>query len=139
MLDLNPMQMVARQALATPVLVQSAPAVFAQTPDPKRTSSHYQFISTARVVQALLEAGFQPTRAQQTRVRGGGSPDHAKHMIRFSIVKSALTLTDAVAELVLINSHNSTSSYSLRAGLYRPVCTFNFLCIVGHIETTLEL
>ncbi len=131
MLDLNPMQMVARQALATPALVQSAPAAFAETPDPNRTSQRYHFISTARVVQALLEAGFQPTRAQQTRVRGGGSPNHAKHMIRFSIVKSALTLTDAVAELVLINSHNSTASYSLRSGLYRPVCTNGLVTPIG--------
>jgi hypothetical protein len=58
MLDLNPMQMVARQALATPVLVQAAPAAFAETPDPNRTSQHYQFISTARVCRHSSRRAF---------------------------------------------------------------------------------
>lgn len=98
MLDLNPMRTVARQALLAPALTHSVPAAFAETPDTTRTSKHYQFISTARVVEALLEAGFQATRAQQTRVRSGGSPNHARHMIRFSFVKESLSMIDAVPE-----------------------------------------
>ena len=71
MLDMNPMRTVARRALLPEALTQSVPAAFAETPDANRTSRHYQFISTARVIQALLEAGFEPTRAQQTRVPVG--------------------------------------------------------------------
>ena len=100
-------------------------------PDVSRTSKHYQFISTARVIEALLEAGFEPTRAQQTKVRGGGSPDHAKHMIRFSYIKTSLSLIDAVPELILINSHDATSAYTLRAGLFRPVCTNGMVTQIG--------
>jgi hypothetical protein len=125
MLDMNPMRMVARRALLPAALTQSVPAAFAETPDVNRTSRHYQFISTARVIDALLEAGFEPTRAQQTRSHG--SPNHARHMIRFSYIKSELSLIDAVPELILINSHDATSAYTLRAGLFRPVCT-NGLC-----------
>ena len=50
MLDMNPMRMVARRALLPAALTQSVPAAFAQTPDVNRTSRHYQFISTARVI-----------------------------------------------------------------------------------------
>ena len=125
MLDTNPMQMVARRALLPTALTESVPAAFAETPDPSRTSPRYQFISTARVIDALLEAGFEPTRAQQTRSHS--SPRHARHMIRFSYVKQELSLIDAVPELILINAHDATSAYTLRAGLFRPLCT-NGLC-----------
>jgi hypothetical protein len=131
MLDFNPMRTVARRALLPEALTQSAPAAFAETPDVNRTSKHYQFISTARVISALLEAGFEPTRAQQTQVRTGGSPHHAKHMIRFSYIKSTLSLIDAVPELILINSHDATSAYTLRAGLFRPICTNGLVTQIG--------
>jgi hypothetical protein len=111
MLDMNPMRTVARRALLPSALTQSVPAAFAETPDVTRTSRHYQFISTARVIDALLEAGFEPTRAQQARSRSGSSASHARHMIRFSYVKNALSLIDAVPELILINSHDATSAY----------------------------
>src|SRR5208283_3821077 len=50
MLDMNPMRTVARRALLPSDLTQSVPAAFAETPDVTRTSRHYQFISTARVI-----------------------------------------------------------------------------------------
>jgi hypothetical protein len=126
MLDLNPMHTVARRALLPEAITQSAPAAFAETPDVNRTSKHYQFISTARVIAALLDAGFAPTRAQQTRVRGSGSPYHAKHMIRFSYIKNSLSMLDAIPELILINSHDATSGYLRRIlqchhGGYNPL------------------
>jgi len=131
MLDLNPMHTVSRRALLPEAITQSAPAAFAETPDVNRTSKHYQFISTARVITALREAGFEPTRAQQTRVRGSGSPRHTKHMIRFSYIKNSLTLIDAVPELILINSHDGTSAYTLMAGLFRPLCTNGLVTRIG--------
>jgi hypothetical protein len=129
MLDLNPMRTVARRALLPSALTESVPAAFAETPDVTRTSRHYQFISTAQVIDALLEAGFEPTRAQQTRSRS--SPKHARHMIRFSYVKNTLSLIDAVPELILINSHDATSAYTLRAGLFRPLCTNGLVSQIG--------
>ena len=131
MLDTNPMLTVARRALLPTALTEAAPAAFAQAPDARRTSRHYQFISTARVIDALLEAGFEPTRAQQTRSRVGSSANHARHMIRFSFIKNALSLIDAVPELILINSHDATSAYTLRAGLFRPVCTNGLVSQIG--------
>ena len=120
-----------RRALSVDALTASVPATFAEAADPLRTSKHYTFISTAQVVSALLEAGFEPTRAQQTRARNADASGHAKHMIRFSHTKESLTLVDAIPELVLINSHDGTSAYTLRAGLYRPICTNGLLAQIG--------
>jgi Domain of unknown function (DUF932) len=63
------------------------------------------------VIDTLLEAGFELTRAQQTRIRSGSSAHHARHMIRYSYVKNTLSLIDAVPELILITSHDATSAY----------------------------
>jgi hypothetical protein len=120
-----------RRVLSLEALGQDAPAAFAESADTRRTSRHYTFISTAQVVQALLEAGFVVTRAQQTRVRGSASPTHARHMIRFSQTREALTLTDVIPEVVLINAHDGTGAWTMRAGLYRPICTNGLLAQMG--------
>lgn len=123
-----------RRVLTLEALTEAAPAAFAQTADADRTSAKYTFISTAQVVQALLDAGFQPTRAQQTRVRGGGSPAHAKHMIRFSHTRESLTMIDVIPEVVLINAHDGTGAWTMRAGLYRPLCTNGLLASIGDFD-----
>lgn len=124
-------RLIDRRVLTLDALTQAAPAAFSHTADTDRTSAKYTFISTAQVVQALLEAGFQPTRAQQTQVRGGGSPTHAKHMIRFSHTRESLTLIDVIPEVVLINAHDGTGAWTMRAGLYRPLCTNGLLAAIG--------
>ena len=131
MLAMPEYRQIDRRALSVDALTASVPAAFAEAADPLRTSKHYTFISTAQVVSALLEAGFEPTRAQQTRARNADASGHAKHMIRFSHTKESLTLVDAIPELVLINSHDGTSAYTLRAGLYRPICTNGLLAQIG--------
>jgi hypothetical protein len=52
-------------------------------------------------------------------------------MIRFSHTRESITLVDAIPELVLINAHDGTSAYTLRAGLYRPLCTNGLLAQIG--------
>lgn len=131
MLELANYSNATARALTTEALIQAVPAAFAQTPDAARTSRHYTFISTAQVVQALLDAGFEATRAQQTKARNDSSMHYSKHMLRFSHTRDSLTLVDAIPEIVLINSHDGTSSYTLRAGLYRPVCTNGLLAQIG--------
>lgn len=131
MSELDAMITVAREALLAPTLSQSVPAAFAQRPDARRTSKHYQFIITARIIAALSEAGFEPTRGQQARVRVGKSADHARHMIRFSIVKQSLRLIDTIPELILVNFHDGSAAYTLRAGLYRPLCTNGLVTPIG--------
>ncbi len=46
-------------------------------------------------------------------------------------MRESITLIDAVPEIVLINSHDGTSAYTLRAGLYRPICTNGMMVQLG--------
>jgi len=118
-----------RGGLTWDTLQQTVPAAFADRPH-IRTSPRYVFISTAELIEALREAGFEPTRAVQSRSRSNRE-GHARHMIRFRHIRESVTLVDAIPEIVLINSHDASSAYQLRAGLYRPVCTNGLLARIG--------
>jgi hypothetical protein len=111
-------------------LRRRTPAVFAAQAS-ERTKPTYRFINTASVLEALLDAGFEPSAAQQTRQRRGFDPSHARHMIRLRSVRESITLLDCIPEICLINAHDGTSAYQLLAGLYRPLCTNGLLCRMG--------
>jgi len=98
------------RVLSMDELRHSTPAAFAGSAS-ARTKSTYRFINTADVLQALLEAGFQPSAAQQTRTRSGSDPTYARHMIRLRRVAERLTLVDCIPEIWLINAHDGTSAY----------------------------
>lgn len=110
-------------------LHHSVPAAFADRAF-SATRPSYIFISTAQLVSALLEAGFEATHARQVNARGERA-GFAKHMIRFRHIRESVTLVDAVPEVILINSHDATSAYELRAGLYRPVCCNGLMVRMG--------
>src|ERR1700685_1719405 len=91
------------------------PAAFAGNAS-TRTTATYRFINTAQVLHALLEAGFQPAGAQQTRPRQGSAATYARHIIRLRQSRENLTLLDCIPEICLINAHDGTSAYQLLAG-----------------------
>ena len=68
-----------------------------------------------------MDAGFHPTDARQRRSRGERR-GYARHMIRFRQAGESLRIVDCMPEIILINSHDATSAYQLRGGLYRFVC-----------------
>jgi hypothetical protein len=117
-------------ALSLQDLQARAPAIFAETAS-SCTKPSYRFINTARVLDALLQAGFEPSSAQQTRSRRPMGSGHARHMIRLRQTRESLTLFDCVPEICLVNAHDGSSAYQLLAGLYRPLCTNGLLCRMG--------
>src|ERR1700683_4950385 len=97
-----------------------APAVFAESAH-ERTSSHYRFIPTEQVLTGLMQAGFVPVEARQARARYGTA--HARHVVRLRRRFETVQLKDSVPEVVFLNSHDGTSAYELRVGIFRVVCT----------------
>src|SRR5262249_39656086 len=105
-------------------LHRSAPSIFASTPW-HHMSDGYRFVPTIEVVDLLRGRGFQPVRAQQSRSRIEGKGAFTKHLIRFrhdSLI-DAPRVGEEIPELVLVNSHDGTSSYQLMAGIFRLVCS----------------
>lgn len=105
-----------------------APAVFAESAH-ERTSSHYRFIPTEQVLTGLMQAGFIPVEARQARARFGLA--HARHVVRLRRRFETVELKDAVPEVVFLNSHDGTSAYQLRVGLFRVVCTNGLIVSAG--------
>ncbi len=102
-----------------------APSIFADAPHESR-SERYSYIPTAAVLTELRKEGFQPFMVTQTRVRDEGKRDHTKHMLR---LRHASQINGAEAnEIVLLNSHDGTSSYQMLAGMFRFVCSNGLVC-----------
>ncbi|EJQ7927595.1 DUF945 domain-containing protein [Pseudomonas aeruginosa] len=102
-----------------------APSIFADAPHESR-SQRYAYIPTAAVLAELRKEGFQPFMVTQTRVRDEGKREHTKHMIR---LRHASQINGAEAnEIVLLNSHDGTSSYQMLAGMFRFVCSNGLVC-----------
>ena len=102
-----------------------APSIFADAPHESR-SERYAYIPTATVLTELRKEGFQPFMVTQTRVRDEGRREHTKHMIR---LRHASQINGAEAnEIVLLNSHDGTSSYQMLAGMFRFVCSNGLVC-----------
>jgi hypothetical protein len=115
-------------ALTPESLRQRVPAAFAPSAHESRSSS-YTFIPTSTVIDALGSVGFYPAQARQAvRAR---SALHARHLIRFRRRFETVALRDSVPEILFLNSHDGTSAYQLRVGLYRAVCTNGLVVSVG--------
>lgn len=100
-------------------------AAFAVAPD-SQVSARYGFVSTRNVVEALIHEGWAPTGGNQTRARRPGGQAFAKHVVRLrrqDAESRFREVGDAVPELVIINSHDATSAFQVRTGIFRLVCS----------------
>lgn len=110
-------------------LRRRVPAVFAEAAH-ESLSPKYTFIPTERVLSGLMSAGFVPVEARQSNTRKR-SPLHARHVVRLRRRFETVALRDSVPEVVFLNSHDGTSTYQLRLGLFRAVCTNGLIVSVG--------
>ncbi|MGH8115199.1 MAG: DUF932 domain-containing protein [Rhodanobacteraceae bacterium] len=130
------MQLASRFASRSPVLRSDhplsddqiravAPSIFADAPHESR-SQRYSYIPTATVLDKLRGEGFEPFMVTQTRVRQDDRRDYTKHMLR---LRHASQINGREAnEIILLNSHDGTSSYQMLAGMFRFVCKNGLVC-----------
>ena len=100
-------------------IIKAAPSVFAESAHESR-SSRYAYIPTSDVLSGLRREGFQPFMACQARTRTEGKQEYTKHMLRLR--HQSQINGDTANEIILVNSHDGTSSYQMLAGCYRFVC-----------------
>lgn len=102
-----------------------APAIFADGAHESR-SDRYTYIPTIELLRGLKNEGFEPFMVAQARTRDEGQRDHAKHLVR---LRHANHLSEENAnEIILLNSHNGTSSYQMLSGVFRFVCANGLIC-----------
>ncbi len=112
-------------------IADACPSIFASEAHSSR-SEKYTYIPTIEVLRGLQREGFQPVEVRQGGSRDEEKRGFTKHMIRLRHASSVdLVGGDSVRELVLLNSHDGTSSYQLMSGLFRMICTNGLITCEG--------
>ncbi|NIH92176.1 hypothetical protein FHW31_003651 [Enterobacter asburiae] len=106
-------------------LMQHVPSVFSEEKHESR-SDRYTYIPTITLLDNLQREGFQPFFACQTRVRDLNKRDHTKHMLRLR--REGQITGKQAPEIILLNSHDGSSSYQMLPGLFRFVCQNGLVC-----------
>jgi len=106
-------------ALTDDQIFRVAPSIFAQEPHGSR-SERYAYIPTIDVLNGLRKEGFEPFAVVQSKCRLEGKSEFTKHMIRMRHANNILA--PQANEIILLNSHDGTSSYQMLAGCFRFVC-----------------
>lgn len=96
-------------------LKSNVPAVFATQPSPKM-SDKYAFVPTFELLENFINQGWTLAKASQ---RGRGI--YSLHELRFRNDKLP-KVGDCIAEAIIRNSHNGTTTLSVMVGLNRLVC-----------------
>ncbi|WP_426575597.1 DUF932 domain-containing protein (plasmid) [Xenorhabdus stockiae] len=111
--------------LSNEKLMQYVPSIFSEDKHESR-SERYTYIPTIKLLDNLRKEGFQPFYACQTRVRDSEKRGHTRHMLRLR--REDEILKDDVPEIILLNSHDGSSSYQMIPGLFRFVCNNGLVC-----------
>lgn len=108
------------EALSEDRLRALVPSIFAEREHSSR-SARYTYLPTIDAVRALGAEGFMPTFACQAVPRDGDRIGFAKHMLRFR--RASDVGAAECPEVVMVNSHDGSTSYQMFSGVFRFVCT----------------
>ncbi|MEQ5203276.1 DUF932 domain-containing protein [Providencia rettgeri] len=111
--------------LTTDELYRTVPSVFSEDKHDSR-SERYSYIPTITLLDSLQKEGFTPFFACQTRVRDISRREHTKHMLRLR--RHDQIAGSQVPEIILLNSHDGSSSYQMLPGFFRYVCANGLVC-----------
>lgn len=106
-------------------LMQYTPSVFGEDKHASR-SDRYSYIPTITLLENLRREGFEPFFACQSRVRDPGRRDYTKHMLRLR--RAGQITGQQVPEIILLNSHDGSSSCQILPELFRAVCCNGLVC-----------
>ena len=99
-----------------------APSVFAGEAS-SVTSEKYEYVPTSKIIRELETEGYGISQVMQANVRKNAEEREGfqKHLVRMRRRENFLDPTSA--ELLIINAHDATSSYQIKAGVFRLVCS----------------
>ena len=99
-------------------------------------SASYAFIPTTRALSVLADRGWHPVKAQERAVRKEEYRGFQHHVIRLrQATQPAVAVNETLPEIVLLNSHNRSSAFQIKAGIFRLVCA-NGLVVADTLYAT---
>ena len=104
--------------MTTEQLQVETPAVFAEGPV-HEVSKKYTFIPTTQLIADFEKLGWHVERARQQKSK---KRFFTKHML---VLRSPQfpSINGFFPELIMVNSHDRTSSFSFQIGLFRLICS----------------
>ncbi len=111
------------------------PSVFAEAAHESR-SARYAYIPTSDVLAGLRREGFEVFSATQAKARSDDRREHTKHLLRLRHASQhGRQVGDSTPEIVLLNSHDGSSSYQMMGGMFRLVCANGLVVPDGVCQT----
>lgn len=113
------------QPLSLDQIRKAAPAVFAEEAHHSR-GERYLYVPTIRPLEQLMDNGWGVYEVGQQRARAADRDPYTKHMLRLRKLddfKADAYKGEGIPEVILINAHDGTASYDLRAGFFRFICS----------------
>lgn len=105
-------------------LLRVVPSVFSEDKHESR-SERYTYIPTISLLDSLQRKAS--SRSLPVRpVYVTGRREHTKHMLRLR--REGQINGKQVPEIILLNSHDGSSSYQMLPGLFRAVCQNGLVC-----------
>ncbi len=102
-------------------LFEQAPALFTEEPH-YEVSDKYHFIPTIDVITKISSYGWHPVSVQEASVRDLDKEGYQRHLVRFRHFDDLINPSENAVELLLFNSHDRSTAFSISAGIYRFVC-----------------
>jgi predicted deacetylase len=82
-------------------------------------SNRYTFIPTISIVDVFRDSRWYLVEVKESSVRTVNKKGYQKHLIRFRHLDHILTKEDDIPETILTNSHDKTSSFIIKLGVFR--------------------
>ena len=124
-----------RTPITLPQIERYAPSILAEGAHDSK-GPRYSFVPTIQVLNGLAKEGFDPFEVRQTRCRDESKRSFTKHLVRLR--KRGVDMSSGEApEIVLLNSHDGSSSYHLMSGMFRMICSNGL--ISGNIQDDIKV
>lgn len=107
--------------------IDFAPTLDAQAAHESR-SDRYGFVPTKPILQGLFREGFALHSISKATVRKPGKLGFEKHMLRLRQRDAVQVVGGTVNEIIMVNSHDGSSCFDIRGGMYRFVCSNGMVC-----------
>ena len=86
-------------------------------------SDKYLHVNTSRVIDDLLEHGWRPIAARETKNTAAARVGCNKHMIVLANISSEFAFPEGYVTIIITNAHDGSHSLQIRVGIYRKVCS----------------
>jgi len=115
-------------------LYEQAPSLFAPMPY-KGASERYHFIPTIEVIERMRQQGWYPVSVQEAGVHIREKEGFQRHLVRLRHFEELFAPSGNAVELLLFNSHDRSTAFSVSVGIYRFVCANGLVVSESVFET----